>query len=381
MQYCSLQQVEVLNTKPESSEYAEAPATPMLVEEANLSSVQEALVSDDHLESEAHNIHDEMDVKQSKTKGYSELAVGNVDHVSAKGSLPSPSCPDTEKPDLSASQCQNGVMEVSEGTGGIQNGIDRGEGTSVCFDGQTETRNEENLEARPDENAGPPYSPESFELEKQCPAMVDGVVEKEDPPKKSSDVVCQLESHHSTEVANGVHEELKGHETSSVLLKDMQSNFMKGLQPCNSNVSHQDKSLLEGDKQCSAADTVEVTVDGNRTIEPSLVGKVQSDAGELLDQFYNEANLDLPAPEKLLSVSDISADKSNDLLVEATPDKEGLEDAIKQISGRKRSLAESTATMHSLESFGLSQSKQTAESIPDDDDLLSSILGIASKFI
>lgn len=377
-----MKQLEDLGTRPESGEYAEAPATPMLVEEANLSSVQEAIVSDYHVESVAHNINGEMEVKQSATKGCSEPAVESVDRFSVEGSLPSPSCPEP-KPVLSSSQCQNGVMEVLEGTEGIQNSIERVEGTSLCIDSQTETQNTEKLEARPDENAGvSSCSPDSFELEKQCPAVVDVALEKEDSPKKSSEnVVCQLGSHYSTRLGDGlkVHDELKDHESTSVLQEGMQSKFTKGLQRCNAYADHQDKSLLQGDKQCPAADVIEVTVDGNQTVEPVLIGKVQTHAGELLEQFYNEANLDLPAPEKMLSVSDTNANKPNDLLVESTPNKDGPEEETRQISGRKHSLTESTVTMHSLETFGFSLSKGRAESIPDDNDLLSSILGIVTR--
>ncbi|XP_031381582.1 sister chromatid cohesion 1 protein 4 isoform X1 [Punica granatum] len=380
-------QAEILDTKPESSEYAEAPATPMLVEEANLSSVQEALVSDDHLESEAHNVHGEMEVKEAETKGYSEPASECVKRASENGALHSPNHPEPEKPMLSASQCPNGVM-VLESADGIQNGIEGNEGTNICIDRQTETQNTEKLEARPDENAA---SPMSLEVEKRSPIMGDGAAEMADSPKKSSeDAVGQLGSLHSLGVADGVEfcEELKDHETSSVLPKDKQSKFIHGLQPCNSNVSHQNKSVLEGDQQCSADDVTGVAVNENHVIEPASNGKVQTNAGELLDQFYSEAlkdisgndnstvNLDPPAPETLLSASDFVADKPNDLLVESTPNKEGLEEGLKQISGRKRSLTESAVTMqsNSLETFGLSQSKRTGESIPDDDDLLSSIL-------
>ncbi|PQP96353.1 sister chromatid cohesion 1 protein 4 [Prunus yedoensis var. nudiflora] len=69
--------------------------------------------------------------------------------------------------------------------------------------------------------------------------------------------------------------------------------------------------------------------------------------------------------------------------MESTPDKEiiggdaGDDTGIKLISGKKRSSTESTMTVQSLnsvESFGEARGKRTAESIPDDDDLLSSIL-------
>ncbi|KAK4795097.1 hypothetical protein SAY86_013091 [Trapa natans] len=336
-------EVEGIDGKPESTEYAEAPATPMLVEEANLSNIQEALVSDDHVDSEAHNIYGETEVKQP--------TANTVDRFSAEGSLPSTSCPEPEKPVLSSLKCHNGTVDVLEVTEGIQNGIERVEGTSLGIDSQTEMQNAEKLEAGPDENA----------------------VAMEDSPGKSADV---LGSHYSTRVVDGleVHEEIKDQDTSSVLKEGMQSKFAKGLQSCNSNVDHLDKSLLQGESLCPAADAIEVLVDGNHPLGPALIGKVQIHAGELLDQFYKEANLDMPAPEKILSISDTNDNKPNDLLLESTPNKEDAEEGTKQISGRKHGLTESQVTLHSLESFGLSRSKQTIESIPDDDDLLSSIL-------
>ncbi|KAK4787821.1 hypothetical protein SAY86_011654 [Trapa natans] len=367
-------EVEAIDEKPGLREYAEAPATPMLVEELNLSNVQEALVSDDHLEAEAHIIYGELKLKQPEKKSHTDPAADSVDHSSAEGSLPSTSFTEPDRSVLSSSKCHNGIMDVLEGTGGIRNGIERIEGTSLGIDGQAETQNAEKLEARPDENAGFSYSsPVYFELEKQCSAVVDGAVTMEDSLKKSSDV---LGSHYSTEVADGleVHEEIKDQDASSVLQEDTQAKFTKGLHPCNSNVDHQDKSLFKGDKQCPATDAIEVNVDGNLPVEPALIGKVQIHAGELLDQFYKEANLDLPAPEKMLSVSDTYANKPNDLLLELTPNKEDAGEGTKQISGRKHDLTESQVTVHSLESFGLSRSKQTGVSIPDDDDLLSSIL-------
>lgn len=365
MQFC-LKQVEILNTKPESSEYAEAPATPMLVEEANLSNVQEGLVSDDHLESEARNIHDEMEVKQAETNGCSEPAAECVDCVMEYGSLPSSSCPEPEQPMLSASECPNGIMENN----------------------QTETQK---AEARPVENVTTSCSIVSLKLDKHGPSVVDGAAEKINSPKQSSeDIDSQLGSFHSPGIVDGVQVyELKDHESSSILQKDMQSKVMQGLQTCNSNFTHQDNPLVEGDMQCPQVDVTEIIVDETQTLEPASNRKVQANAGELLDQFYNEAlkdqsgndNSDPPAPEKLLSASDSGADKLNNPLLESTPSNEGLVEGRKQLSGRKRTLTESAASLQisSSESFGFSLSKQTVESIPNDDDLLSSILGIFSR--
>ena len=103
-----------------------------------------------------------------------------------------------------------------------------------------------------------------------------------------------------------------------------------------------------------------------------------------LENSNNCAMYDLPAPEKLLSAPEGPLDKPSDLLGESTPDKEVLigNDEIdartKLISGKKRSMTESTLTIESInsvESFGRPRSRRTAESVPDDDDLLSSILG------
>ncbi|KAE8699076.1 Sister chromatid cohesion 1 protein 4 [Hibiscus syriacus] len=106
--------------------------------------------------------------------------------------------------------------------------------------------------------------------------------------------------------------------------------------------------------------------------------------GDQLENSNSCAMSDLPAPEKLLSAPAEPLDKPCDLLAESAPDKEFLagndeiDDGTKLISGKKRSITESTLTVESInsvESFGRLQSRRTAESVPDDDDFLSSILG------
>ncbi|TYH91826.1 hypothetical protein ES332_A13G140400v1 [Gossypium tomentosum] len=108
-----------------------------------------------------------------------------------------------------------------------------------------------------------------------------------------------------------------------------------------------------------------------------------------LESSNNCAMSDLPAPEKLLTVPEGPIVKPSDLLGECTLDKEVPEGnhevyaGNKFISCKKRSITESTITvesMNSVESFRRPQFR-TAESIPDDDDLLSSILvGRSSVF-
>ena len=93
---------------------------------------------------------------------------------------------------------------------------------------------------------------------------------------------------------------------------------------------------------------------------------------------------DLPAMEKLLSMPDLPVEQSSNFIVECTPGKEHLTEGDgdatmeKMLTGRKRSYTESTLTIQSLnsaESSGATQSKRSVEFVPEDDDLLSSILG------
>lgn len=134
----------------------------------------------------------------------------------------------------------------------------------------------------------------------------------------------------------------------------------------------------------------------NQISEPNLHGKIQV-GGKQDEQpdnaFYSDNQLEnmnsslmaeLPSPEKLLSVPQKLLNKPNGLLVESTPDKEMVDGGDGSsvgtiITGKKRCFTESSLTVQSLnsvDSFGVSRSKRTADSIPDDDDLLSSILGI-----
>lgn len=135
----------------------------------------------------------------------------------------------------------------------------------------------------------------------------------------------------------------------------------------------------------------------NQISEPPVHGEIQGDGGKLdehhdnaissdnqLENLHSSLNSDLPAPEKLLSEPQRLLDKPNDLLIESTPNKNFVEggdrsSAGTNISGKKRSFTESSLTgqsLNSVESFGVTRSKRTVDSIPDDDDLLSSILGI-----
>lgn len=97
------------------------------------------------------------------------------------------------------------------------------------------------------------------------------------------------------------------------------------------------------------------------------------------------ATTELSAPEKLVSVPDGHMDLHSGMMMEVIPgDFEGLDEGdagSKTAAGRKRTFTESTLTEQSLNSVESSRQvriKRTTGSVPDDDDLLSSILGISN---
>ncbi|KAL0298526.1 UNVERIFIED_CONTAM: Sister chromatid cohesion 1 protein 4 [Sesamum radiatum] len=101
----------------------------------------------------------------------------------------------------------------------------------------------------------------------------------------------------------------------------------------------------------------------------------------LVGNLKKSAESELPAPEKLLSVPEGHMDLHTDILVEVSPRDFGVLDegdtGSKTAAGRKRTFTESTLTEQSLNSVESSRQvrvKRTIGSVPDDDDLLSSIL-------
>ncbi|KAK9735849.1 hypothetical protein RND81_04G232500 [Saponaria officinalis] len=134
----------------------------------------------------------------------------------------------------------------------------------------------------------------------------------------------------------------------------------------------------------------QIAHEGADAITSNLDGPL---GGDHLEKENNYKASDFSAPEKLLSMPDLPAGQSDNVFVECTPgigvvggDSNCIEvvagdgDASFEnlLSGKKRSYTESTLTVQSLNSAassGAAQSKQPAELIPDDDDLLSSILG------
>ncbi|CAN7067979.1 unnamed protein product [Brassica rapa subsp. trilocularis] len=136
-----------------------------------------------------------------------------------------------------------------------------------------------------------------------------------------------------------------------------------------------------------------VTTEANQETDSNLQGDEQLNNAHTTDEQLGDlpgsADTDLPAPEKVLAAPNSLGDENGCLVeLESTPDKEDPGtcngDAGNNITGKKRTFTESTLTaesLNSVESVGLIQSKRTAHSVPDDDDLLSSILVGKSSFL
>ncbi|XP_022937655.1 sister chromatid cohesion 1 protein 4-like isoform X2 [Cucurbita moschata] len=162
---------------------------------------------------------------------------------------------------------------------------------------------------------------------------------------------------------------------------------------CNSRVT---KPSLEGESyQATDAATQNLEISekaDTEVLEDGQAGCRDSDkrldcalSNDICTEVSNRSpTSDFPAPEKLLSVPEgLTEIHGDNLSLNSSLDKGNLvEDdggvsGSNLMSGKKRSFTESTLTAQSLnsaESVGAHRSKRVAESIPDDDDLLSSIL-------
>lgn len=109
----------------------------------------------------------------------------------------------------------------------------------------------------------------------------------------------------------------------------------------------------------------------NKQVDNVIEGEVQVDT-------INSCTSDFPAPEKLLSLPQGISDLPKDFVPESTPATgDGGDAGSNMLTGKKRSFTESSLTAQSLnldESSGLFATNVTRESVLDDDDLLSSIL-------
>ncbi|KAK6136338.1 hypothetical protein DH2020_029909 [Rehmannia glutinosa] len=465
-------------------DYAQAPRTPGLVEEPNLSNVKDASACDDHLESEYHlmestvkenadNVpyedkqevdwcsrddtisdtiplgpHEEngyllggLEIKESKPQGESPIE-GNVEFVLLKesSSVSEPSThlldqieairPDSEFTDkiIKASDVPHQEDSPTEAVNEDKTYFHSVDETDI----NDQRPNEVGLEKSASEISGlastaQQVSEDVSRKDLASPGVeVPGCVGDTSNQQKSCHDGSELASENQVEFFRETPESQACQEiTDSSALnleahgKEVASESLV-FSPCNSILEHPDVTK-PGDSMSTDADVksdnaalatygmeetaklgTEYCITGNSEQSPKedrvqelaseeniQVATSEADAQvhnmnsqDRLDEIVNNSReSELAAPEKLLSVPEGYIDVHRDMLVEVSPSDFGGHDegdgGSKTAAGRKRSITESTLTEQSLNSVESSRQvrvKRTIGSVPDDDDLLSSIL-------
>ncbi|GMH10346.1 hypothetical protein Nepgr_012187 [Nepenthes gracilis] len=255
----------------------------------------------------------------------------------------------------------------------------------ILQDNSTEPENRENQAClKPDQlkilslSTGERMSSASIPLLQACNSHLDDVHERMLPASNPAPQPCN--SHLDDAQERMLSTSIPSPQACSSQLND--ANALDGLVNAPSLPSKNELSPLIILGRENAAD-----ISGSSTVvqEQSNLDGQQDNMMPRDSQLVKEniaANSDLLSPEKFLSIPDVPDNRLNDLLVDSTPAKETLakgdeDSAVDKISGQKRSYTESTLTLQSInsaQSFGAALSKKSVEFIPNDDDLLSSIL-------
>ncbi|XP_068317460.1 sister chromatid cohesion 1 protein 4-like [Pyrus communis] len=392
-------QNDVLAASTDFVTYAQAPSTPGLFEEPNLFAVQEPMACSDQLDFEDHNLSNLASMGSSENAGRMSGPRCGDDSTMVSPKENGYHLSDMEikqtKPqehELIESispvlECLNGTVGALDGRNRIEdihNGIVINNEPLMPFLDQKDAQHAEPAGVRFDETvASPSCSQVTSELDDPARKISssNSCLRSSEDYLEYQQTCLKPEIQNDVETANNMEQSCIPNITDPfkpVTHEDTASAEVPVLWACGSLPSHRDM-LSPADKISEIPFNLPSEVVGPSSLDnaTSLDNQLEN-----LDRF---ATSNLPAPEKLLSVPEGFTSKPSDFLVEPTPEKEviggdagdGDGDGIKLISGKKRSSTESTLTVHSLnsvESFGEARGERTAESIPDDDDLLSSIL-------
>ncbi|CAN1186924.1 Sister chromatid cohesion 1 protein 4 [Linum perenne] len=407
--------IEDRTSNAELIEYAQAPSTPVLVQEPNLSSVQHGLVCDDHLESEDHNSADIHGVESTenvssktdhrhKDEGIVSSAGDRIQCLEAEQDIFLASDLTVNEAKLDGALCSTPVsMEYmqEDGTIGALQDANKDEKNDVVGrDGQptqllesTDEKCKESSGARLLESGDADVSRdvEGHLLQTFCasdlpPAPGHAYIENQG--QVSLNINTDSRNMSSSPSMVGL-EMCNSSLNGSIVQPDIRS-IPSSTDPSNT----EDVPCLHGNfTEIQGADTHLVNstmVENAQNVQPGLEGEIMDESLRLDDSLENEIpkndhseNLnDLPEPEKMLYVPEKLLDGPDQYLGSLTPVSEFLESGNgvsidNRVSGRKRSFTESTLNtgdINSAESLGQSKSQRTQETIPDDDDLLTSIL-------
>ncbi|KAG8380361.1 hypothetical protein BUALT_Bualt06G0007500 [Buddleja alternifolia] len=422
-------EVDGADEEADLMDYAQGPRTPGLVEEPNLSNVQDASACDDNMESEYNLTENSKNVpyenKQELDSSPRDDTISNGPGLEIKEPKPQGSPIEANVEFVPSKKYSSVVDEVIQASDVPFRDDSHNEAVNegkTDFD-ETHDHNqglgEFGLEKNASEISG--LASSSFQKvheeiseknmlsfgveviqdvsEKHRPPFGVGVIQSAEPATQlaSENQVGSLLENSGTQSCQETadssalnhHAQEKEASTETLFLRPC-STIPEQLDVTKSDIVALETSAKEETANLGEAECIpEQNLNENQVEEHAYDEDIQAADREhdpnsrdkLVESLKISAESELPAPEKLLSVPENNVDIHRDVLVEVTPrDFEGLDEGdsgSKTAAVRKRSFTESTLTeqsLNSVESSRLVRAKRTVESLPDDDDLLSSIL-------
>ncbi|XP_050380937.1 sister chromatid cohesion 1 protein 4 isoform X2 [Argentina anserina] len=370
----------------------QAPSTPVLFEEPNLSSVQEPMACNDHLDLEDHNLSN-LPVPEGTEKACSEFLCCEDDNAiifsenrynlgeleMKEMMLPVNEQINPVSPALKCSNGTVGALDLPNRVEDINTGIViNSEPTMLVTEKKDEQCGEPAAVGLDETIASPSCSQVTSELEESARKISSSGTCVREPEDNMVDQQTSIKSEIQNHIAIS-NDRGEAHTPNidvdsfdPVAHEKMATAQLCVLQACNSHPNHysfQSSSDKSAEKSCNLSSEV---------LRLNSVDNAIS-CDNQPDDLDRAATSHLLPPEKFLSKPEGLTAEPSGLPVDSTPEKEVFGDGVgtKLISGKKHSYTESTVTVQSLnsvESFGEARGKRTADSIPDDDDLLSSIL-------
>lgn len=412
-------QMEVGEEDTDFAEYAQAPCTPGLMEEPNLSKIQDTSACDDHMEIDNHTTS-ELSVKENLENSYSKSEI--IQHeIQNTVKLPL-SNPDTVPPEKNGyrsdglespqmSQPPNDVnIEDKTPTVDSHDTIVMQQHDNVNCDGKTPEGDNDMSASHMDHQVLLENNLNGVKI------LVNGTNVSNNPSGgeiTNEDLPPVLEVSFSEynqgtlQVCNGEEKEGKQAEKPIEESNGESSDIKLGngnleSEPCQQSNGSEKVIKYSGPHLLLPCTTTPLNppceeLSGIRAKDSSIqspegVGDVENLVKALEDNYSSISGVeksvgnDDPPPEQMLSAAEeVHKNIENNMLQEkATPDKEDIIEFDRagavsmSVSGKKRSFTESTLTVQSLYSAESSGNLHTEgriiESVPDDNDLLSSIL-------
>ncbi|CAI9090794.1 OLC1v1025646C2 [Oldenlandia corymbosa var. corymbosa] len=352
-------------------DYAQAPSTPGLVEEPNLSNIQETSCCDDHNDFEDNHMTD-VAAKDSENASIGLIPHHEHEHVE------DPATPKEIKSDGAHCNAHHtSELEIEKGFSPPTEDADKlilTEGTVAAsasgnLVGEIPADHDEPILA--DKVNAASDSHEDGELNKTVSAS--GLA-------KSNDLLSAGDSERPSSPRDAPNMDFQ-----APILRPCNGDLGKG-DPSHTGAGNSvDVETCDKGEICNSVGDSELKQKENIFAEPSSLDvcaeSVKSDTLGNDTVQGDTAGTECPAPEKMLSLPEGFSDQPSNLLMESTPlDMAHVDESdagSRIVSGKKRSYTESTLTEQSLNSVESSRAvrmRKTAEAIPDDDDLLSSIL-------